>query len=614
MAAPTSKPRPKPRGLDMYGCLWPTFDPIAVELECIKHGGTWTTPDGSSHGLGLPHHIIAFSRLVWPWFSWHRWAVDLHLPELCRPSHRLGVFGPSSSGKSCLTGLVYLVFYFSRPDNTTVLVSSTTRDELDLRIWGEIVMFWREAKEIAPWLPGHLTDSKQMITTSGKEEEGRDRRNGVVCRPCKIGNKWVIGSGTSPFVGIKNDYVYFAGDEAGLMPDGFLQAFANLASNPSFCASILGNLSDLDSPLGQVCEPDLGWDSLQDSEKSRIYNTRWNNGRALQYIGMDSPNLDFPPGHEPYPKLIGRRYIDQCAHDYGIDTPLFNMFAAGKIPRGTMENRVITKAVCAKFHAFEPVTWSHEPVTRLYCADISYTAEHGDRTIGRPLAFGRDVDGKLRLAPLDRPLVYTPNDRSSGSVEEQIASQMMAECRRWEIPPERVFYDGTGRSSFTAALMRMWSVSVNPIEFGGSATPRPNFIGRRYTEDLDSRRREGDLLPCSEVFGKMVTELWFALRYLVEADQCRGLDEETVKEASIRLWKLTMGNRMDVEPKKEMKLRLGRSCDAADCLVVGLEGARRLGFPLGQLAPDDKPRRSQWLSRLNKDYLDARESLALTEG
>ena len=218
---------------------------------------------------------------------------------------------------------------------------------------------------------------------------------------------------------------------------------------------------------------------------------------------------------------------------------------------------------------------------------------------------------KLRFAPLERPLVYTPNDRSVGSVEEQIASQMMAECKRLSIPPEHVFFDGSGRSSFTAAIMRLWSTLVVPVEFGGPATNRPNFIGRRYHEDRNSQQREGDLLPCSEVFGKMVTELWFAFRYLVEADQCRNLDEETVKEAALRLWVLTKGNRMDVEPKKDMKLRLGRSPDRADCLVVGIEGARRLGFPLGQLTSPEK-RRSMWLSRLDRDFQEARAAAELT--
>lgn len=606
-------PPKRQSGISLYGTLFPYDDPAEVELECIRRGGKWKTHSGQERGNGLAFHVQAFAKIVWPWFQWHRWS-QMHLRELCQPRHRLAAFGPSSSGKSATTGLVYLIFYFAHPDNTTVLISSTTREELELRIWGEIKMFFREAKEERSWLPGNLTDSKQLITTDGKESEfGRDFRNGIAGRPCKIGNKWVIGSGTSPFVGIKNDNVYLAADEAGLMPPGFLEALANLTSNPSCCASILGNLGDLDTPLANAAEPALGWDSLPDSDKSRAYDTRWSNGRAIQFVGMDSPNLDFPEGSEPYPKLIGRRYIEQCAKDYGRDTPFFNMFAAGKIPRGTMENRVVTKPVFERNGSFEPIVWGHEPLTKLYSMDVSYTLEHGDRTVGRPWAFGKDVSGKMRMAPLDKPLIFTPSDRSSGSLEEQLAAQCIAECKRFEIPATHVFYDGTGRSSFTAALMRLWSTEVVPVEFGGSATTRPNFLGRKYHEDRDTRRKEGDLLPCAEVFGKMVTELWFATRALVEARQLGSIDEDTVKEGALRLWSITAGNRMDVEPKKEMKVRIGRSPDLYDCFVVAVEGARRLGFPLGQLAPTEK-KRSMWLSRLRRDYEEARagQELAVT--
>lgn len=595
------------RRLHIYGCDWPTDDPVEVELSCIRLGGNWDM-NGQKMGLGLPHHVMQFAKYVWPWFMWHRWATDLILPQLCRSRARVGIFGPSSSGKSSICALTALTLYYSSPENTTVIVSSTTKDDLEGRIWGEIKRLHSEAKDRFDFLPGHLIESKQIISTDGKGEEGgRDLRNGIMGVPVRKGGSWV---GLGSIVGRKNDNMIAVSDELHLMNEGFLDSLANLESNPKFRMWQLGNLNELSSQLGQACEPELGWDSVNDSEVSRVYTTRWQNGTAVQLVGQDSPNLDYPEGQEPFPKIIGRDYIQRCAHNYGIDTPLYNMFAAGKIPRGTLENRVITKAVCLRHNAFEEVIWGHEPPKKLYGADLSYTAEHGDRTVGRPFAFGRDSEGNLRFAPLERPLVYTPNDRSSGSIEEQLAAQMMAECKRLGIPPENVFFDGTGRSSFTAAVMRLWSTSVNPVEFGGNATARPNFVGRRYQEDRDTRAKKGDLLPCHEVFGKFVTELWFAFRYLVEADQCRNLDEETVKEASLRLWILTKGNRMDVEPKREMKLRLGRSPDLADCFVVGLEGARRMGFALGKLDSPVK-RQSRWLSQLNRDYKEARASQEL---
>jgi len=279
-----------------------------------------------------------------------------------------------------------------------------------------------------------------------------------------------------------------------------------------------------------------------------------------------------------------------------------------------MENRVITKQVCLKFNAFDPVVWGHDPITKLYGADISYTASHGDRTCGIPFGFGLDAEGVLRLAPLELPLIYSPSDRSSGSIEEQIAMQMRAECARLNIPPEHVFFDGSGRSSFTAAVMRLWSASVNAVDFLGRATNRPNFINKRYQEDDGGRKKKGDLLPCDEVFGKFVSELWFATRYWIEADQARSLSGEVAKEGYARLWVFKSGNLMDVEPKDEMKLRLGRSPDLWDTVAVAVEGARRLGFKLGKLDNSGKPggKKSIWLPQLRKDFLAAQKAVELT--
>lgn len=599
--------------IERYGALWePGTEEASIELQCIARGGRWQFDNGAWAGAGTATHIINFAKLTWPWFQWHRWATDLILPELCKPSKksRVGIFGPSSSGKSCICGMTALTFYFALPNQTAVIVTSTTRDDLESRIWGEIKMFYAQAKEKFPWLPGHMIESKQLITTDGKDiGDGRDLRKGVMGKPVKKGGSWV---GLESLVGIKSANVIAVADEVHLMNDGFNDSLANLESNPCFRGWELGNLNDLSSQLGLACEPAMGWDSLPDSNKSRVYMTRFKNGTAIQLLGHDSPNLDFPEGAEPYPKLIGRDYLERMAHNYGVDTPLYNMFASGKIPRSTMANKVITKQDCVQFCAFEEVNWGHKPLTKIYGADISYTADHGDRTVGLPLAFGEDSEGKIRLALLEKPLVFTPSDRASGSIEEQIAYQAKAECIRLGIPPEHFFFDGTGRSSFTAAAMRIWSTSVVPIEFGGKASDRPNFLNRRYDEDKGPDKKKGDLLPCSEVFGKMVTELWFAVAHCIRSDQMRNLTEEVSKEGYMRIWFLVGGNKIDVEPKDDLKLRLRRSPDIFEALVSGVEGARRLGFPLGNVDKRTKQRNHGWLGKIRKEFEEAGRSAELS--
>ena len=590
--------------IEKYGCKWDVGDPAAIELACIRQNGRWKVGDKSC-GMGLAYHVKALAKIALPWFYWHRWN-ELVLEQLCSDARRITIFGAASSQKTSTASLYAWAIYSALPRGTTVLVSTTTREMLDMRIWGEIKMIWRKARERVPWLPGVLTDSKQTLTTDGKDVEGREFRDGVVGRPVKKGGAWV---GLGDFVGIKNDRVIVIADEYHLMPDAIGRSLSNLAANDGCKFIALGNLGDLTTPLGEEAEPEHGWDSIADSNSARVYKTKWFGGKAIQLPGEDSPNLDFPEDQEPYKKLIGRRFLAECEQNYGKGTPLYNMMAGGMIPRGTLELRVLTKQVCMQFNAFDPVTWGSDEVTKLYCADISYTFEHGDKSVGIPLGFCRDTEGKLRIALLDRPKVFDPTDRAEGTQEDQLAGLVKLECERLGIPPSHFFFDGTGRSSFTAACMRLWSTSVNPVEFGGKATERANFMGRKRQDGTD----KGELFKCSEVFEKFVSELWFALRYAVEADQIRGLTEDIVREASLRLYRIIKGNRMELEPKKDMKVRLGRSPDSTDALVTGLEGARRLGFPLGKLA-GDKPRNkelSKWLREQTKRMEALRQSRQL---
>lgn len=398
--------------------------------------------------------------------------------------------------------------------------------------------------------------------------------------------------------GIKNTHVMLAADECHVMQSGFLQGVSNLKSNRNFTGAFLGNLVDLETPLGEAAEPDCGWDALPDSSVSRVYKTKFFNGRAIQLIGKDSPNFDYPEGQEPYDMLIGRRFIAELKHDCGEGSPMYIAQAGGGIPRSSLANRVITKQVCHQFSAFEPVVWGSGKLTKLYCMDVSYTVSHGDRTCGAPMQFGLDVDGKPKLAFMERPKIYAFTGLGGRTVEEAIASLVKKELDKWVIPYSSFFFDGTGRSSFTAAAMREMGTSIQPVEFGGKASERPNFMGRRFQEGPE----KGELMPCFMVFGKFVSELWFATRYLIEADQQRDLPEDTARDGYMRLWTLGAGNKIDVESKVEMKTRVNRSPDLYDMYAVGVEGARRLGFTIGTaLTGGRNARGNAWLKDLKTD-------------
>lgn len=395
------------------------------------------------------------------------------------------------------------------------------------------------------------------------------------------------------------------------MPMGFLDALANLESNGRVFTAMMGNLPNVHNPLGRAAEPKLGWEALPDTEKSRVYETRWFNGRCVQLIGTDSPNLDFPEGEEPFNRMIGREYIRQCEYNYGAGSDKFLMFASGKVPKSSLDRSVFTKSQCLQFNAMEQVVWSHEPVTRGYCMDAAYSGVGGDRTVGAPFIFGKDNTGHMRfwLGPIT---VYRGSDDiKQRSHAEAIAMQCKQECEAHGIPPDKVFYDGTGRSELTSAFARLWSSSVVPLEFGGAATTRPTFTGETWRQDERKGKPAGELKQCCDVFDRFVSELWFAIRHAIMANQLRGLTPEFIDENSQRRWELVRGSRYSVEPKESgrtdddgkvvgMKARGLRSPDTGDMLACGLEGARRLGFPLGKHTTPEKRRDNSGWFRMMK--------------
>jgi hypothetical protein len=179
-------PQPKiPNRFEKYGCLWEKLNhPLAIEMSMIRNGGRWKGQDGQIKGEGLVYHYRMLQTILWPEKIWHKWSL---LELECWVKYRIiGEVGPASSGKSFSGATNMLADYYVFPDCTTVLVSSTTKESLEMRVWGEIKKFHRLAKSRFSWLPGNLIEGRQRIVTDSRAEcvEGRDFRNGCVGVPC----------------------------------------------------------------------------------------------------------------------------------------------------------------------------------------------------------------------------------------------------------------------------------------------------------------------------------------------------------------------------------------------------------------------------------------------
>lgn len=616
--APSATPKPagpKRRPNDkkeLYGLIFPgLMDQVEIELYCIRNGGQWI---GKKHGhvvgMGNFYHYKRLMRLLWPNDAHHRWS-DLMLEETLKNTIT-GIMGGKDSSKTyCGLTRFALTDYFCFPHNTLILVSSTDVRGLELRVWGNMKDLFHKAKARYPSLPGHLLDSKHLISTDNLIEDGtRDLRKGIVCIPCiSSGGSW---QGLGKYVGIKQKRRRLLGDECQLMKAGYLDALANLNSGTGeghdFKGVFVGNPLGIGDPLDRICEPKNGWGTEGEITKTTVWDNRFENGRTICLVGTDSPNFDFPQDQPPkFPWMINQKSIDSVAAFYGKDSLQYWSQCKGMRKAGLNGRRVVTRNLCIKFKAMEDVAWKNDQQVKLYAVDAAYGEVGGDRCVGGSAKFGRDVNGDMIFAM--NPHVIIPVKAGTDiSPEDQIAEFVRQDCISQSIPADCVFYDATGRGSLGTAFARIWSPFVNPIEFGGRATNR-QVSAELMIIDPETQKSRPKL--CVEHFSKFVTELWFMVRYVIESGQFRGLTEEVLEDGMTREWKMVSGNKIEIESKIDTKERMGRSPDLFDWLATLVEGARQKGFVLRALAAPQKKGNDSWKDSLRKRAMDQHHAGAL---
>lgn len=594
--------RRAPQKIERYGLLWPiTSDPIAVEMHMIQRGGQWKHTNGEMVGRGLFYHFVQFESLLWPHKKWHKWS-ELILDSYLK--HRsIGCMGPASSGKSFCFATDSLADYYCFSDCTTVMVCSTTREMLEQRIWGEVKKHHLLAKRVRSWIPGHIKESRQRIVTAVRdfEVEGMDVRNGFLGVPCKKGNDYV---GLGDFAGVKNKRVRLIADELHLLPRVFVDAISNLDKNPDFKAGGLGNPKDTTDALGLMCEPSAligGWDGGIDQKPgTKTWPTRRPDGICIQLPGSDSPNLKGDMGIP----LITQSDIDRDVAFYGTDSIWVTMMDEGKMPRGQGSRRVLTRNMCYKNRALEEPIWRNSSRTRIASLDAAYKGVGGDRCVYTELEFGDEADttkdpgvqvavevlaSQEIITFQSRPIIslikqdiIPINAQSKDEAEEQIVEWVKEHCEASGIPPDKFFYDAGMRTGLVSAFSRLWSAYTVPVDCGGSASEK------QVSEKIQ--------VICKDYYFNYVTEMWYSVRNIVESQQFRGLTDDVIMEFSQREWGMVGKNKIQVEPKADMKKKTGRSPDLADSVAVGIEGARRLGFVIRNLGPQAEPApRENWL-------------------
>lgn len=568
-------PKPDANGM-LYGVKWkPNSTAISREIYCIQQGGTWRM-GRATVGAGLYTHYRNLQSLLWPDHDHHRWS-DLILQTILE-NRVTAIVGPKDCGKTHDMAKFALTDYFCFPEETLILMSSTDMRGLELRVWGEVKDLYNRALEVWPDCPGNVLDSMHGIFTDELTSSGepRDLRKGLICVAMKDSSgQWV---GLRAFTGVKQKRRRLLADELQFYNDSYVSALSNLNKGDFKCV-VSGNPIGEGDPLDKMSEPEDGWDSQPETAVTTTWRNR-QGGTTVNLVGLDSPAITEP---DKYPYLINQKDIDYIANYWGKESAEYYNQAIGVRRPGISLKRVVTRDMVVKFHAQDEVVWKGTALTKVYAIDAGYG---GDRCVAGEATFGLDVNNKLTLAlsaPRIIPIRVYPKgvpEEERLSPEEQIAEFVKSDCERLGIASANVFHDATGRGSLGTAFARLWRDDTNPVEFGGSPTPRP-VLADLYI--YDEKLRQKRLKRCDEHYSKRVSELHYSVRYVIEADQLRGLTNDVMDELCRREWTRVRGNKIEVESKEDTKERIGRSPDLADWCAIVVEAARSRGFAIAKL-------------------------------
>ncbi len=305
---------------------------------------------------------------------------------------------------------------------------------------------------------------------------------------------------------------------------------------------------------------------------------RWltKRGLCLHLDGTKTPNAYSDPP-DKWPFLYRKRDLDAALERGEENTIQFWRFVRSFPAPSGAEASIYTESDIRKFKATDEPVWVGEPTPVAGC-DPGFT-NGGDRTMLKFILYGRTDTG---MTVCFHEAVEIKEDvRNTEPRTFQIARQIIDECNKRKVNPKHLAVDATGAGDpFCDVLDGMWGARVMRVKFSSSPTETP--AGR------------DNPLPASEVYMNRATELWYSGVEFLRSGQFRGITPSLAREMTARLYSTEKRGKLSLEPKADMKARIGRSPDEAEAAFLGLDVCRqRLGAIAGGIG-DRLPRDKAW--------------------
>lgn len=600
-----------------YQHEWPSVDisldasaaKIAIELEAFKLG--LKEEDG---GCGVYQHFRNICEDFWPSFEWHRWS-EWQAKRICE-TRMTGFTGAASTAKSTIMVLYALACYIADPQNTMVMILTTSIKDAETRIWKEFSERYNEVRQRG--LTGFRISNHEHVIRLNDINAARGNSIQLVAAGDKDrDNALQKLQGAKS----KDGRVLIEIDEGQDVSDSVYRAITNLANNPKLEVKCAGNAAFRLDTHGQFCTPVGGWGTVDENSKEWPIEIEGIPGVCLHLDGFDSPNFDDrsditrndsgQPIFDNYDPTIPDRYpyikrtdrVKAELEGKGVKDPDFWRQCRGFWPPSDVDvNTIYPQGDLFQYGAMEMnVSWLFPPINIL---SVDPAKGGGDRFIVDHIKWGQgSVDEKER----DYPFLYLYNQHElkiEGSTDEEsyhlaMVKKVMGLANDLGIPPFNVAVDATSLDAIGSLFHAIWSREILLVDFNGKPTEK------LLMDELD---REGKPKKCSEFFDRRVSELWFIGRKFMLKRQIAGLRQDVAKELSGRQYQDKAGKKV-VETKDSYRERhKGASPDLGDSLMIGLDLLRER---FGAVPGINKTQRNPWADIFPVNSIDKPKPLEI---
>lgn len=551
--------------MNKYGMRFPEgVSEEDIELWCYAHD---KRGEGEGGRLSAFEHFRNYVDMMWNvegstrrviWNEWNERMIRAFIGE-----KYVSLAGSASSGKSDAAALWGMVEWLAAPAETLVLVTSTTLGGARKRVWKSVTELWNwlEArwKEEGKVAIGNMVQSRGILCGmdgNGMWSEGM----GMTLIPAEQASENEAAKklkGLKAPAGGKGRLRLIADELPDIGRSVLVAGLGNLNTNPDFKMVGLGNPISKTDPFGEFSQPEGGWGSVS------VMDNEWRTrvGVCLRFNALESPAIKEEGGEEKYPWFPSRDSIEQFRGVYGENSREFWAQFLGMWPPDGASGMVWSENELMPWVKDEGrvIEWDGETVM-VGGFDPSFTSG-GDRAV---FVWGRcgRVRGVKKLQVLgyrvfDEGLGEVDDDGKLATVSYALIGQLKAACASLGIRADRMGVDNTGGGVvFCQWLQKEWSAGFRRVNFGGKAMER--VVGMGMGE---------------EVYGDRLAQLWCQPKPMVREGQILDIPREIVAELCERKFSdtKTSGGKLWLESKKDMKKRMGRSCDLADGFVVLVE-------------------------------------------